>query len=437
MMINLKEIRNKFPQYNDMDDHQLTEAVHKKYYSDMPFQEFRDKSGLKTMGWKGIAEDVSKLPGAIGSAIYPGIPSGIRSVAKNPERLPGNILQGIAEIGRAPTAALPAAADYLASKGIISEETAGKMPLRPPNIENAFNPPPTAEQMPGDMLSQLLTGGLNIPGAPKAVAKFGAATSKAGGEVAGRIKAAPQKAIESISEGFPGKVYRGISNERTGEVLKEGYKRDLEKSRNLYSQTFKTAEEKGVQKIPHDINEKDIDIIKDYLPNKFTDGLMKAMETGSFEDFHKAQSDLLRYSRDIEREALINKSLPISVKDAGKKAKELSEKIQNSISKELLEKGGMDLFFDYIEAGQNYAKNVAPWFDLESIKGTQKMPGSPGYRFPSNLPPEALAKKANAFLSGKGKEFPELMINQMAKSPLAQLVETLAGLGVFGKVAKE
>lgn len=45
-MPTMQEVRAKFPQYNDMSDDQLAAALHRKFYSDMPFNDFAAKVGL-------------------------------------------------------------------------------------------------------------------------------------------------------------------------------------------------------------------------------------------------------------------------------------------------------------------------------------------------------------------------------------------------------
>lgn len=45
-MPTMQEVRAKFPQYNDMSDDQLAAALHRKFYSDMPFEDFAAKVGL-------------------------------------------------------------------------------------------------------------------------------------------------------------------------------------------------------------------------------------------------------------------------------------------------------------------------------------------------------------------------------------------------------
>lgn len=45
-MPTMQDVRAKFPQYNDMSDEQLATALHRKFYSDMPFEQFAAKVGL-------------------------------------------------------------------------------------------------------------------------------------------------------------------------------------------------------------------------------------------------------------------------------------------------------------------------------------------------------------------------------------------------------
>ena len=45
-MPTLSEIRSQYPQYSDMSDADLAGALHKKFYADMPREEFDKKVGL-------------------------------------------------------------------------------------------------------------------------------------------------------------------------------------------------------------------------------------------------------------------------------------------------------------------------------------------------------------------------------------------------------
>jgi hypothetical protein len=46
--MNISEIREKYPQYNDLSDEQLAQGLHQKFYSDLPFADFSSKIGLAT-----------------------------------------------------------------------------------------------------------------------------------------------------------------------------------------------------------------------------------------------------------------------------------------------------------------------------------------------------------------------------------------------------
>lgn len=46
--MNLGDFRSQYPQYNDLSDEDLARGLHQKFYSDMPFDDFASKIGLKT-----------------------------------------------------------------------------------------------------------------------------------------------------------------------------------------------------------------------------------------------------------------------------------------------------------------------------------------------------------------------------------------------------
>lgn len=61
--MNIQEIRQKFPQYKDLNDIQLASALHKKYYADMPFPEFSEKVGLTALEEAKAREQYSPTAG--------------------------------------------------------------------------------------------------------------------------------------------------------------------------------------------------------------------------------------------------------------------------------------------------------------------------------------------------------------------------------------
>lgn len=73
-MPTIAEVRQKFPQYNDMSDAELASALHKKFYSDMPESEFATKIGLAQSApsppAKGSADRWSAADEAVAGATF-------------------------------------------------------------------------------------------------------------------------------------------------------------------------------------------------------------------------------------------------------------------------------------------------------------------------------------------------------------------------------
>src|ERR1700722_8415781 len=45
-MVTIQQIREKYPDYNDLSDQQLLDSLHSKHYSDMPKEDFYSKVGF-------------------------------------------------------------------------------------------------------------------------------------------------------------------------------------------------------------------------------------------------------------------------------------------------------------------------------------------------------------------------------------------------------
>lgn len=93
-MPTMQEVRAKFPQYNDMTDEQLAGALHRKFYSDMPFDQFAQKVGL-VQQTVNTAEKVDRerslgeTLGDVGLSAGQGFLSGVQSLVG----LPGDAQQ--------------------------------------------------------------------------------------------------------------------------------------------------------------------------------------------------------------------------------------------------------------------------------------------------------------------------------------------------------
>ena len=93
-MITIKDIRQKYPDYNDLSDEQLVNALHSKHYSDMPKQEFYSKIGFNKKdesplhkAWEFAKSDTTNL----GKNLLSGYLKMGRGFANTPHRL-GNLV---------------------------------------------------------------------------------------------------------------------------------------------------------------------------------------------------------------------------------------------------------------------------------------------------------------------------------------------------------
>jgi len=85
--LTISDVREKFPQYKDMSDEDLAKGLHKKYYNDMPFEDFSKKIGYgakpekkepekrKKLDFPQIAE--SSVMGGLAGAAAPEIAAGV------------------------------------------------------------------------------------------------------------------------------------------------------------------------------------------------------------------------------------------------------------------------------------------------------------------------------------------------------------------------
>lgn len=65
-MPTIQDVRKKYPQYDDMSDQQLSDALYKKYYSDMPREQYDAKIGMgkpEVSKEIGVTEDVARTVG--------------------------------------------------------------------------------------------------------------------------------------------------------------------------------------------------------------------------------------------------------------------------------------------------------------------------------------------------------------------------------------
>ena len=109
--MNIQQIRQQFPQYNDLSDDQLASALHQKSYADMPFPEFAKRIGFDPMR----AE--AKSMGA-GQVLATG-------AGRTVDRLAGGLKQAVVGAGAVMAEAIPKALGGDRARQYLQDELVG------------------------------------------------------------------------------------------------------------------------------------------------------------------------------------------------------------------------------------------------------------------------------------------------------------------------
>lgn len=90
--MNIAEIRQKYPQYNDLSDQQLADSLHQKFYADIPPAEFYQKVGLQVEPQqepRSRTQEFGRQVGLTGRALVEGV-ADLASPFANPLAVMGN-----------------------------------------------------------------------------------------------------------------------------------------------------------------------------------------------------------------------------------------------------------------------------------------------------------------------------------------------------------
>ena len=90
--MNIAEIRQKYPQYNDLSDQELADSLHRKFYADMPPAEFYQKVGLQVEPQqepRSRTQEFGRQLGLTGRALVEGV-ADLASPFANPVAVMGN-----------------------------------------------------------------------------------------------------------------------------------------------------------------------------------------------------------------------------------------------------------------------------------------------------------------------------------------------------------
>lgn len=262
-MTALSEVRQKYPQYNDLSDQELADKYHAKYYSDLPKNEFYSKIGLSSEAKKeeptSIFEDIAistakAIPELASMAIN--LPGEIYGAASHPLRTLKNIPIGLAE-GAAGAFNFPGnITRYAANKGYLPESFGKYAPHIP--IEKIEEKLGLLPKEPGDALTRGvsgfgLLGKIGRFGEASNLKRAGLGASYSGGAEQNPITGAILSSLPGLIKGGK-KAYGYLSEPKR--ALNES-KEALESIRHLLSEQKQTgeAQQNGVSQFMNQVQE--------------------------------------------------------------------------------------------------------------------------------------------------------------------------------------
>lgn len=375
-MATLQEIRQQYPQYNDMSDQQLADAMHSKFYSDMPKDQFYKKIGFsgqqpqqqgdQTLNFiigagdsirDMIAGAANLIPGVnlptpkLGSGTTYNIGRGVGDVA-------GFIGGGeVLDTARAGAEAIPAIGKFakaLGGEGKLSG--AARRTLGGGAYGLATNPDERGTGAAEGAGLSLATEALPLP-------------FKAAAQATKLFK--PQEYAEGIMQSLSGGKSLEDNSKDLADAIKNAYTSRIKEGTELYSPVFSKLGENNIYEevSPFSSSYQNLDknIVKNFkYDSDLKDLHQKFIENPTLQNAHNLQSQLGSSIRDSSKG-----NLSIADKNIVKGYQKAQSSLKDDISS-FLKNSDPEMAEQYETATQNWRENVIPYVENKKISGIAK-----------------------------------------------------------------
>lgn len=392
-MPTIQDIRQQYPQYNDMTDQQLAGALHNKYYSDLPQEQFYQKIGLSNPQSEGSAAQQQTNPSFV-------------------PRVGADLLAGYAKFGNGLINAPHNIANY------ISPSLGAKVPGYLPNFDYGkalgVNAPNMGDKllqgaaqfapymlMPGGALAQGAAFGATQSQNPVTGALTGATVGKLGEVAPSAIAAIPSGIGKLTSAIQPQKYAKQILNTLGGgntlegnaqslaQDIKGAFNNRVQQGQALYQPVFDTL---GDQPIYQGANQAAYNSLDDGIINSYDRNLTKLhqqfTENPTLQNAHNLQS---QFGTAIRKLQSTDAKGNLSVAD--RNTMQGYQEAQNALRGDMndfLNNQNPQLANQYNLATANWAQNVTPYLENPKIaqiaKGEMTNPNNISNLFKSPEP---------------------------------------------------
>jgi len=413
-MVSMQEVRKKYPEYNNMNDKDFVDAIHQRFYTNMPKEEYYSKIGfedsndnaefapqqndgiLKSFG-KGLLRGAGQELGDIGASVlnypiekleeytgkkYSHVPHP-NLINQLPAGLSESLGQNIGQFG----------AGFAVPFGF-----AGKVAK-------------VLKSAPG------LIRGLGGAGAGALEGYLGNEDNRQLGGGIGGLVGGTATAIPALLKAAKTYTSSGIAKDITNRL------NNLKKEYNVKYDTLleKASQEVSAKKLKTTLVNRDLFIKGGF--NKDLHALDKFNQNPTLENAHRAQSAL----GSISRESKIKGGDLYS--DIMKSSNQARDNLKNQIQENLQKIKNKKYNEEYKKLGENYKKDVVPYLESPTItKLTTKKPNKlhPRYAFRGLMNEEET-------LSSLGQHHPNLRQREILESVMKnRIVQNLLKYGALG-----
>ena len=262
-------------------------------------------------------------------------------------------------------------------------------------------------------------GGISYAFAPEELkneaALVGAALPLATGAVKGAIN-------------LPKVTNRAVGNEIVNDFkrIKAGFKKE-------YNDFFNEAERAGVDRVVTKVPRKDLKTLVKSMSPKQEEILRKYLTNPSVRNAHDLQRVSGQLARRLEKKANIG-SLEGNESDVLRAALKVQENVRTGMAKALMDKGGFDLPFKYMDITKRYGTDLGPYLDNKAIRKAALNPKKEGAINPSRLPAKLAHERSDPFHENFPGRYPNYEMNRFLASPLAKGI--LGGTVLGGSALK-
>lgn len=474
-MATIQELRQKYPQYNDMSDQEFADRFHNKFYSDMPKEQFYQKIGMTP----GIQPGGQGAPQDQGQPQQPPAPDK-EALKRHLEdiigmnRTPLNTLQ---DLGAGALRGGQNLAALLGEGGqaIASLLTGGRAPRvdireelglgkdRPVDLSQVLaskNPNPLAVAA-GQFAPGVMAGGASIPGQIASNALWSGIQAQPGQKNAlgflpsGRVGAAIEggavgalplvaKPVIAAAKGLVNlpKAFTKINPKEIASAVQQSHDVLENSAVKLFDKVESEVVQRGsgVSTIP--VNPTIISDIEKYLPKtRASKDLIDKLKTGDYSAVRKAQSEL--WHRGNSKKSSI---LP-SDRDIGEEMLDLRDQLNQGVEQHFKRTGNDDLN-KILNNAKDLYKNLKETYYSHPTIG--KLVGRETRKVPKNImsvlsedskPMARVRKETHPIVSKKVKAYEDKKRAQgtLKNLGIASMIGSPIGLGallyknVFGK----